>query len=183
MRTSTIAWIIVILLILIGGWYWYSNSSQPAAAPSTAAGINGSPNQGNLGQPDNGQVQQPLSDGAEGSVIGSNLALGTDANSTLGWYLIAYNGMTLYTFTKDSNASSTCYGQCAVNWPPYIVGPEDNVANVKAGVSGKTGTIIRADGSAQMTYNGMPLYFYASDTKSGDTTGQGVNKVWFVAKP
>jgi predicted lipoprotein with Yx(FWY)xxD motif len=44
-------------------------------------------------------------------------------------------------------------------------------------------TITRADGSAQLTYKGMPLYFWKSDVKPGDTTGNGVGGVWSVVKP
>jgi predicted lipoprotein with Yx(FWY)xxD motif len=29
----------------------------------------------------------------------------------------------------------------------------------------------------------MPLYYWVKDTKEGDTTGDGVNGVWDVAKP
>jgi predicted lipoprotein with Yx(FWY)xxD motif len=29
----------------------------------------------------------------------------------------------------------------------------------------------------------MPLYYWAKDTKAGDTTGQGVGSVWFVVSP
>jgi predicted lipoprotein with Yx(FWY)xxD motif len=141
-------------------------------------GINGSTDQGNLGQPDNGTVQQP----GDGSDISENLTLGTDANATLGSYLIAYNGMTLYTYAKDSVGTSTCYGQCATNWPPYTV-PAGMHLNLQAGVSGDAGTITRADGTTQVTYKGMPLYFYVKDAKSGDTTGQNVGSVWFVVKP
>jgi predicted lipoprotein with Yx(FWY)xxD motif len=197
MRTSTIVWVILILVILAGGWYYYSTQMAPATAatgtnsgvapvpsPTGAAGINGSANQGNLGQPDNGTVQQPGADGAVGSVIGGNVALGLNKSDEYGSYLIAYNGMTLYTYGKDKTATSTCYGKCADNWPPYTVGPEDNVQNVKLGVTGnKVGTITRADGSMQVTYNGLPLYFYVGDKASGDTTGQNVGKVWFVVKP
>ena len=151
--------------------------------PSGAAGINGSANQGNMGQPSNGQMQQPGADGAEGSIIDSNLALGTDASATLGTYLIAYNGMTVYTYSPDTNNKSNCYGTCAQNWPPYLVGAEDNVQQLKAGVNGKVDTIIRTDGGIQVTYNGHPLYFYIKDKQSGDTTGRNVGGVWFVVKP
>jgi predicted lipoprotein with Yx(FWY)xxD motif len=196
MRISAIAWVIVILIIVAGGWYYYmSQSSAPAAtAPaadtttqqlssSGAAGINGSANQGNLGQPGNGTVQQPGADGAQGSVIGANLALGTNKSATLGTYLIAYNGMTLYTFANDTGAASTCYGACATNWPAYVVGPEDNLTQLQAGVTGKVATTKRTDGSLQVTYNGHPLYFFIGDKASGDTNGQNVGKVWFVVKP
>jgi len=51
-----------------------------------------------------------------------------------------------------------------------------------AGISGKLGTITRADGTMQVTYNGMPLYFWVHDAKAGDTSGQGIGG-FSVAKP
>ncbi len=184
-----IIWIVVILLVAAGVWFWMGNKEAAPAAetqqpgPSQAAGINGSPNQGNLGQPATGVVQQPLADGAEGSIIGANVALGTDSNDKLGSYLIGYNGMTVYTFSKDQGAVSSCYDACAKNWPPYLVGPEDNIKQLKSGVNGTVGTTVRTDGSLQLTYNGHPLYFYIKDTTSGDASGDGVNNVWAVVKP
>lgn len=189
MKTSTLLGIVVVLIVLGGGWYWWtSQQAAPAAdtgaqGPSGAAGTNGSPNQGNMGQPDNGQVQQPGADGAQGSIIGANLALGTDSTAKLGKYLIGYNGMTLYTYAKDTGSTSTCYDACAQNWPPYLVGPEDNLTQLQAGVTGKVDTTTRTDGKLQMTYNGHPLYFYAADAKSGDVNGQAKGGVWYVVKP
>jgi predicted lipoprotein with Yx(FWY)xxD motif len=34
-----------------------------------------------------------------------------------------------------------------------------------------------------VTYNKVPLYYWAKDTKAGETTGQGVGSVWFVVAP
>ena len=34
------------------------------------------------------------------------------------------------------------------------------------------GTTQRKDGTLQVTYNGMPLYYYAKEAKLGNTTGQ-----------
>jgi hypothetical protein len=42
-------------------------------------------------------------------------------------------------------------------------------------------TITRADGTVQVTYNHMPLYYFAGDSAAGDTKGQGTLGVWFVA--
>jgi len=184
MKTSTLVWIILILAIVALWGYWYSvQNAQSVTGPSSAMGLNGSPDQGNLGQPGNGQVQQPGADGQEDLVIGDNLALGIDSTTTLGSYLIGYNGMTLYTFTKDAVGSSTCYGACATKWPPYIVTAGDHIANLQAGVNGAVGTIARADGQLQLTYKGLPLYFYEGDTTGSDTKGQGLGGVWFVVKP
>jgi hypothetical protein len=50
-------------------------------------------------------------------------------------------------------------------------------------VGGTLSVITRADGGQQIAYNDQPLYFYAEDQQPGETTGEGVGGVWFVAKP
>lgn len=103
-------------------------------------------------------------------------------NDSLGAFLVDSNGMTLYLFTQDSPNISNCYDQCAVNWPPLIL-EEGQELNGAAGVTGVLGTIERSDGGLQVTYNGMPLYYWVKDAAPGETTGQGVNGVWFVVPP
>jgi predicted lipoprotein with Yx(FWY)xxD motif len=105
-----------------------------------------------------------------------------DSSTELGDYLVAANGKTLYTFANDEAGVSNCADDCAQNWPPLTVAPNDRLA-AGAGIEGELGTIERADGSVQVTYNGMPLYFFAEDQAPGDTTGQGVGDVWAVAAP
>ena len=52
------------------------------------------------------------------------------------------------------------------------------------GVDGSLlGTTERDDGTTQVTYDGQPLYVFASDAAPGDTNGQGVGEVWFVVGP
>jgi predicted lipoprotein with Yx(FWY)xxD motif len=88
--------------------------------------------------------------------------------------LTGKNGMTLYSFDKDSNGKSACYNQCATIWPPAAVGD----------ASGKDfGETVRTDGSKQLTYKGKPMYYYINDKKAGDTTGDKVNNVWHVVAP
>ena len=82
-------------------------------------------------------------------------------------------GMTLYTFDQDSAGASTCYDQCAVNWPPYL---GTDAATKGAGWS----LVERSDGTMQWAYKGMPLYYYAGDANPGDTTGDGRGGVWHV---
>ncbi len=45
------------------------------------------------------------------------------------------------------------------------------------------GITTRADGSVQLTYDGMPLYYWSKNQKPGDTLGQNLNKVWFLVAP
>ncbi len=175
MKPSWIVGLLAAIALVAGAWY--------VMQPTSETGLFNTPGATDQGT-ETGQVQQqPLEDGAEGSIIGANLALGLSGNTKVGNYLIGYNGMAVYTKNGDSAATSTCYDTCAQNWPPYLVGPEDNVNQLKAGVTGKADTFIREDGTIQMTYNGKPLYFYVGDKTSTDVTGEGLGGVWHVAKP
>lgn len=163
MKTSTIIGIVVVILIVLGAGYWWMQSrSVPAPVPQQGTTVNTNPN---------GHDYSP-----------GNLLLGTDANASLGTYLIASDGMTLYTSDADRAGVSNCTGECEINWPPYTVASAGVLANIQAGIGGKAGTLERADGSLQVTYNGMPLYFWIGDAKSGDATGNGVNG-FVVVKP
>jgi predicted lipoprotein with Yx(FWY)xxD motif len=105
--------------------------------------------------------------------------VGQDA--TLGSFLVDSKGMSLYMFTKDTANTSNCSGTCASNWPPLL----SNGAPVAgSGVTASLlGTITRADGTSQVTYNSLPLYYFAADKAAGDTKGQAVKDVWYVLDP
>jgi predicted lipoprotein with Yx(FWY)xxD motif len=94
--------------------------------------------------------------------------------------LVGSNGMTLYTFDKDAAGSgkSVCNGPCATNWPPLMA--MDGEADVGAG--GDWSIVVRDDGKRQWAHRGKPLYFWAKDQKPGDTTGDGFNQVWRIAR-
>jgi predicted lipoprotein with Yx(FWY)xxD motif len=78
-------------------------------------------------------------------------------------------GHTLYTFALDTTGKSNCNGTCAHYWPPL-----HGAATAGPGVTGKLGTIKRADGSTQVTYNGHPVYTYIGDTAPGQAHGNGL---------
>src|SRR5690348_2923284 len=65
-------------------------------------------------------------------------------------------GMTLYAWTKDTAGKSTCAGACATTWPPLTA---TGAVTLPAGVTGTLATIKRDDGTTQVTYNDMPLYY------------------------
>jgi predicted lipoprotein with Yx(FWY)xxD motif len=92
--------------------------------------------------------------------------------------LVGANGMTLYTFDKDTAGSgkSACTGPCATNWPPLMAADAD-------AASGDWSVVTRDDGKKQWAMKGKPLYFWAKDGKPGDKTGDGVLGVWHSAKP
>ncbi len=104
------------------------------------------------------------------------------ANGTVGAYLTGDDGKTLYEFTPDSANTTTCTDTCAQNWPPFTITSSDTLTP-GAGVTGSLTTFARPDGTMQVAINGIPLYYFAGDTKAGDTTGQGKSGKWFVASP
>lgn len=92
--------------------------------------------------------------------------------------LVGANGMSLYVFDRDPTGAgkSVCNGPCATNWPPLAAGAD-------AAASGDWSVVVRDDGSKQWAYKGKPLYFWVKDQKPGDRSGDGVNKVWQLARP
>ncbi len=98
------------------------------------------------------------------------------ADSSMGPILVDEHGMTLYTFDKDTDGVTNCYDKCAVNWPPLM-------AAEGAMAEGDWTIVDRTDGGKMWAYKGTPLYLWIKDQNPGDTTGDGVNSVWHVAKP
>jgi len=103
------------------------------------------------------------------------------AETDLGEVLVNEDGMTLYLFTQDTEGTSACTEGCATAWPPLIVDGEPTAGN--GADDALLGTITRDDGTTQVTYNGHPLYTYASDSEPGDTVGHGVGDVWYAVTP
>jgi predicted lipoprotein with Yx(FWY)xxD motif len=90
------------------------------------------------------------------------------------------HGFTLYVFDADLAApgTSTCNDACAQNWPP--------LATPAGALPAPYGSIARADGSHQLTYNGRPLYAFLADGQPGQTNGDGLNAfggIWHIARP
>ncbi len=101
-------------------------------------------------------------------------------DSTLGSILTDASGKTLYFFSKDTKDTSKCLDGCIDVWPIFYS------PNVVVGTGLSTSdfeTITRSDGELQTTYKGWPLYYFASDNAAGDTNGEDINNVWYVAKP
>ncbi len=199
-RSYLIAIIIVIAAVLIGLFVWMSYRTQGPAAYNPPANANMAENTPTVPPPaTNGNipyVPPPTNTtytpppAINGPVLpppapispGKSVYLNTVKDAKLGDRLVAFDGMSLYYFTKDSTNTSTCTGTCATTWPPYTVGfAVTPIGDAKA--TGKIGTITRADGSKQLIYDGVPLYRYSGDKTDLDTNGQGVGGVWYVVKP
>lgn len=108
----------------------------------------------------------------------------TAKNPDLGTILVDSKGNTLYLFKKDKGGKSSCYGACAVAWPPVATTGD---AKAGSGVQASLlGTTTRTDGSTQVTYNDWPLYLYQGDSKPGDTNGNDFSQFgaqWYAVTP
>jgi predicted lipoprotein with Yx(FWY)xxD motif len=118
----------------------------------------------------------PTAGAATGNAV---LKIATDA--TLGKFFTDDKGFTLYIFKNDvaGNGKSAAEALTAV-WPPLTSAA---APAAPAGATGDFAVITRVDGKKQVTYKGLPLYYFVNDKAAGDTKGQNVGQVWFVAAP
>ncbi len=111
-------------------------------------------------------------------------------SSTLGSYLTDTLGNTLYYFSNDYNGQNNCAGGCAAVWPIYYAG-EITQSGLGAGLDiADFATVTTSSGAKQTTYKTWPLYYFAPVVSGanvrespGETRGEGVGNVWYVAKP
>lgn len=125
--------------------------------------------------------------------------------------LIAASGRTLYQFTQDEEGVSNCFDDCAEVWLPFQAdeplelpeGVEGELTIIERGEgtgvaaededpghSGEAegegtgpGDMTVGEATAQVAYNGIPLYYYVEDTAAGDVNGHGVDDAWFIVAP
>jgi predicted lipoprotein with Yx(FWY)xxD motif len=90
--------------------------------------------------------------------------------------LVDPKGMSLYTYASDTAGKSACVAVCAKRSPPLIATAADRPA-------GDYTIITRDDGSLQWAHKGRPLYTWIKDRKPGDRTGDGVDRLWNLARP
>jgi predicted lipoprotein with Yx(FWY)xxD motif len=103
------------------------------------------------------------------------------ADGDLGPMLVDSQGRTLYLFLADTGSRSTCYDDCASNWPALV---SDGRPGAGDGIDASMlGTTARTDGSTQVTFEGQPLYRFGGDSAAGDANGQGIGGVWYVVSP
>ena len=108
-------------------------------------------------------------------VIENEVAIG-EGDILIGGAGSSRPGYALYVFDNDpASAGSNCNDGCASNWPPLLI------TDGSASGTSRLGTIVRNDGSVQATYDGRPLYFFAGDASPGDSSGQGLGGVWWLA--
>ena len=157
-----------------------STGTSASAAPSVAASESTSTSGGGRGDYD--YDYGAAATDAASPVPGPQAHQVNTGTGPLGTYLTGDRSLTLYTFKPDGPNTSACDGGCAQAWPTLTIEADDTL-QAGDGVSGELTTFPRADGALQVAYNGAPLYYFATDSAPGDTNGQGIGDVWFVAKP
>jgi len=151
-----------------------------AACSSSTGGATTAPSQ--AAAPSTAAASQPAASSG-GSAAASGATVDAKPVGSVGTVLVAgSNGMTVYTFTKDvkDSGKSACNAGCIDKWPALTVSA-GAAPTPGSGVTGKLATITRDDGATQVTYNGLPLYFFANDKAPGDANGVYAN--WEVVKP
>jgi predicted lipoprotein with Yx(FWY)xxD motif len=99
-------------------------------------------------------------------------------DSAFGKILADQQGQTLYAFTDDKKGDSACATSCLATWPALL---SEKTPSASAGVDqSKVSTVVRTEGTNQVTYNNWLLYYYVGDVGPGDVDGQAVDGKWFM---
>lgn len=151
------------------------SSSAPAAGGSTTSTTTSTP------EP---TTSSPTPEPSDTPSLGPSTEVESE-NSALGVILTDGKGNTLYAFAPDAQGASTCYDDCAANWPAFLAKGELEVSGKASDPTDAKllGTVKRDDGGKQVTYNDWPLYYFAGDQAPGETNGQGIGGVWHVMSP
>jgi predicted lipoprotein with Yx(FWY)xxD motif len=66
---------------------------------------------------------------------------------------------TVYSFSRDTSHQSNCTGSCARRFIPVLTAGSPTAP----GLGGRLGTLVRSDGTRQVTWDGHPLYTYSHE--------------------
>jgi predicted lipoprotein with Yx(FWY)xxD motif len=168
----------LVLLTACGG------GSDPEADDSTSTASTPTPSQTQEQTPTRSASPTETSGTTDASSApaedGTRIVVG---DSDFGPMLFDDTGQAIYLFDIETTSEAKCYDECAVAWPPVFT---DAAPVAGDGVDTTLlGTVERADGRLQVTYNDHPLYFYAHEGKHEvlchDVFLNGGN--WYVVQP
>jgi len=110
----------------------------------------------------------------------------------------------------DDDQPVTCTGECADAWPPFTLESiegmmgdamsdeamadepmsDDAMAGDAMAMASLdpdlVGTVVRDDGTTQLTYRGHPLYYFVGDEEPGEVNCQAIRNfggTWYVIAP
>jgi predicted lipoprotein with Yx(FWY)xxD motif len=104
----------------------------------------------------------------------------TIMDKKLGEVLTTGGKQAIYVWNKEPKGKIKCTGACAKAWPPVVVKTGVVVPMHVEGIMGEFGTMRRADGKRQLTFNRRALYTYANE-KPGQVLCNDVDG-WFAVK-
>jgi predicted lipoprotein with Yx(FWY)xxD motif len=111
-------------------------------------------------------------------------AIHLDSTNSLGKHIVDKDGRTLYYFANDANGASNCTGGCLALWTPFYADTTSTTFSTDL-QSSDFKTIHTSTAALQTTYKGRPLYYYTPGSvaeAAGQTNGEGIGGIWFVAK-
>jgi predicted lipoprotein with Yx(FWY)xxD motif len=109
-----------------------------------------------------------------GAATGESSTVSTQNLPNLGTVLVNSGGKTLYFTDQEGAGSILCDGACTSIWIPLTVA-SGTTPTAGTGVTGALGTVMRPEGTTQVTYDGKPLYLFSLDTGAGQAVGNGVS--------
>ncbi|HUY06068.1 MAG TPA: hypothetical protein VMU99_02250 [Acidimicrobiales bacterium] len=113
--------------------------------------------------------------GAVTSHATTGLVISTIKNKTLGTILVS-SGKTLYTL-KASKVG--CTAECTKIWPEVVLPKGVTKATAGSGCkAAQLGTVKRASGVRQVTFNGKALYRFSGDKSAGQVHGNRAKDSW-----
>jgi predicted lipoprotein with Yx(FWY)xxD motif len=165
-----------------GGGSTTTSASESASGGEAEAASNTSEG-GRYGAEEPSESSKPASEPAS-QPAGTAAVVKVMNTPKLGKVIVDSKGMTLYDFHKDKGTTSSCYGECAVAWPPLLTSGEPKAMG--GAEQSLLGTTKRKGGTVQVTYKGHPVYGFVEDNKPGETNGndfKGFGASWYALLP
>jgi predicted lipoprotein with Yx(FWY)xxD motif len=97
--------------------------------------------------------------------------------------ILSSGGRTLYHTSAERRDVVACTGACALEWPPLVVAAKARPVAGSGVRPSLLGTVKRPDGRMQVTYRGLPLYFFSGDKSPGEAKGEGAGGLWHAIAP
>ena len=107
----------------------------------------------------------------EGEPTSGAETISIDSIADAGDVLVDPNGAALYSADEESDGRIGCTGGCTSIWVPVTV-KKGQAPTGPADIDAQLDTVKRPEGTAQVTFDGAPLYTF-TDEGPGEVTGDG----------
>lgn len=183
LAVGALALVALLAIAGCGGGGSTTTSASESAGGGEAEAASNTSGGGRYGAEEPSESSKPASEPAP-QPAGTAAVVKVMNTPKLGKVIVESKGMTLYDFRKDKGTTSSCYGECAVAWPPLLTsGAPKAMGGAEQSL---LGTTKRKDGTVQVTYKGHPVYGFVEDSKPGETNGNDFNGFggqWYALLP